>query len=178
MSTPQESLALLARALDQTEAVLAGIRPEQLADPTPCTDWDLGRLIAHVTADPRNLLAMARGEEVDWSAGPEPAAAGWTEDFRAGADDLLRHWLDLGDEAPAFQIDWQIAEFAVHTWDLAHAGDWAQPLDQDVAERGLAFMANALTTDNRGDAFGPEQTAPSGADAYDRIAAFSGRPVT
>jgi hypothetical protein len=46
-----------------------------------------------------------------------------------------------------------------------------------VAERGLAFMTNALTADNREPAFGPEQEVPAGADAYERIAAFSGRPV-
>jgi hypothetical protein len=46
-----------------------------------------------------------------------------------------------------------------------------------VAERGLAFMRGSLTEANRAPAFGPEQVAPEGADACQRIAAFAGRSV-
>jgi uncharacterized protein (TIGR03086 family) len=178
MTTSQESLDLLARALDQTSAVLAAIKPSQLTDPTPCRDWDVAHLVGHLVADPRNLLAMARGDQVDWSAQPEPPRSGWTEEFRSGADDLLDHWRSLGGEAPAAQIDWQTAEFAVHTWDLAQATGWSAPLDPAVAECGFAFMSNALTPDNRGAAFGAEQPAPAEAGPYERLAAFAGRPVS
>jgi hypothetical protein len=66
----------------------------------------------------------------------------------------------------------------VHSWDLATAmGRSTGDLDAEVAERGLAFMRANLTEDNRGPAFGPEQAAPEGADAYQRIAAFAGRSV-
>ena len=82
MSTPQESLDLLARALDQTGAVLEAVEPSQLTDPTPCHDWDVAHLVGHLVADPRNLLAMAHGDEVDWSAAPEPPQSGWTDEFR------------------------------------------------------------------------------------------------
>jgi hypothetical protein len=50
-------------------------------------------------------------------------------------------------------------------------------LDPAVAERGLSFMQQGLTDDNRGPVFGPEQPAPPDADAYTRIAAFAGRQV-
>ena len=50
-------------------------------------------------------------------------------------------------------------------------------LDPTVAEQGLAFMSQGLTDDNRGEAFGPEQSAPDDADAYERVAAFAGRSV-
>ena len=168
---------MLARALEQTSAVLAAIDPSQLTEPTPCRDWDVGHLVGHVVADPRNLLAMARGDQVDWSAQPEPPRSAWAEEFRSGADDLLAHWRGVGDDAQPAQIDWQTAEFAVHTWDLAQATGWSAPLDPAVAERGLAFMSNALTPDNRSPAFDVEQPAPEGAGPYERIAAFSGRSV-
>ena len=44
-----------------------------------------------------------------------------------------------------------------------------------MAERGLAFMSQGLTSENRGPVFDPEQPAPADADAYARIAAFAGR---
>ena len=68
------------------------------------------------------------------------------------------------------------AEFAVHTWDLAHAlGRSTGELDPAVAEQGLAFMQANLKAEMRGEAFGPEQPAPADGDAYDAIAAFAGR---
>jgi len=49
--------------------------------------------------------------------------------------------------------------------------------DPAVAERGRAFMRGSLTEPNRAPALGPEQVAPEGADACQRIAAFEGRSV-
>ena len=48
-------------------------------------------------------------------------------------------------------------------------------LDDEVAERGLAFMQQGLTADNRGAAFGAAVEVPDDAPAYDRLAAFAGR---
>jgi hypothetical protein len=74
--------------------------------------------------------------------------------------------------------DWQSAEIAVHTYDLAVAlGRPTSELAPEVAERGLALMRANLTPENRGSAFEPEQPAPDGADVYQRIAAFAGRTV-
>jgi hypothetical protein len=119
---------------------------------------------------------MTRGEPVDWAAGTpasgdEPAAS-----FRNNADELLRAWdAQAGDISP---LDWQCAELAVHTWDLATAlGRSTEGLDPEVADRGLSFMRANLTADRRGAAFGPEQPAPPAADPYARIAAFAGRRV-
>ncbi|MBB6629094.1 TIGR03086 family protein [Nocardioides sp. KIGAM211] len=175
--TAHESVALLSRALDQTGDVLAAVHEEHLSQPTPCSQWDVAHLVAHLVQDPRTFVAMARGEEVDWAKEPEPVTGGWAEAFREGADDLLHQWHQAGDAAEAGQVDWQTAEFAVHTWDLAQAIGHPGPLDPEVAERGLAFMSGALTDDNRSGAFGPEVPAPDGASAYERLAAFAGRTV-
>jgi hypothetical protein len=113
---------------------------------------------------------------VDWSAGPPHVGADRQERFRANASGLVEAW---GDEhVESSPVEWQLAELAVHSWDLATAlGSDTGELDGEVAERGLAFMQGGLTDDNRGPAFGPEQPAPEGADAYTRIAAFAGRSV-
>jgi hypothetical protein len=39
------------------------------------------------------------------------------------------------------------------------------------------FMSANMTEERRGGAFDPEQPAPDGANAYERIAAFAGRTV-
>ena len=163
---------------DDDPAVLLDDVPDgALGDPTPCPEWSVQDLVDHIVATPSRFARMARGEEVDWSATPsagrEPGAR-----FRAHADDLLRTVPDAAVPGTPIPVDWQCAELAVHTWDLATAlGRSTGDLDAEVAEHGLAFMHASLTEENRGPAFGPEQPAPEGADAYRRIAAFAGRSV-
>jgi hypothetical protein len=84
--------------------------------------------------------------------------------------------LDASDGA--FPQGMAAAELAIHAYDLTTAlRATTADLDPEVAEVGLAFMTSSMTDDMRGDAFGPEQSAPADADAYERIAAFAGRSV-
>jgi uncharacterized protein (TIGR03086 family) len=170
----RQSLEVLTRALDQTADVLSTIPAEALSDKTPCTEWDVAHLIAHLVADPRNFVTMAQGGQPDWSAAPA-LPDDWMQEFRAGADDLLRMWREAGDDASPQQMDWQTAEFAVHTWDLVRAVGLSSNLDPEVAEQGLGFMSTALTPENRGQAFAPAVPVRDDAAVYDRLAAFAGR---
>lgn len=171
-----ESVVTLSRALDQTGDVLAGIPADRLGNPTPCPEWDLDHLVGHVVETPRKFLAMARGEQPDWAAGPPAAGADYVSRFRNAADDLIHSWHQQGAAADPGAVDWQTAELAVHTWDLLRASGQQHPLDPEIAERGLAFMRAALTDENRGGVFGPEVPLDDpDASPYDRLAAFAGR---
>ena len=175
-TTPHRAVVVLSRALDQAGDVLEAVHPGDLGRATPCTDWDVAHLVAHLVADPRNLLAMARGEDVDWSAEPPLIEDGWAQEFRNRGDDLLHHWHQTPDEQAA-QADFHTAELATHTWDLAQAVGYEGELDSEVAERGLAFMTATMKPEMRGGAFAPEREAPADADPYARLAAFTGREV-
>jgi hypothetical protein len=119
---------------------------------------------------------MANGEEVDWDSTPTPPETGWAEAFREDADDLILYWHQQGDAGES--ADWHTTEFAVHAYDLAHGiGRATDKLDPEPAVRALALMQQRLTSSNRGTAFGPEQPAPEGANAYERLAAYAGRRV-
>jgi uncharacterized protein (TIGR03086 family) len=175
MTTPAEqSIDVLATALDQAGEVLDAVPGDTLSAPTPCTSWDVAGLMAHLVAGPRNFVLMAGGGQPDWSA-PPPLPEDWVGEFRSGADDLLRLWRAAGESASPQSVDWQTAEFAIHTWDLARATGQTRTLEPEVAQRGLEFMSGALTPDNRGEAFGPALTLPDEAPVYDRLVAFAGR---
>jgi uncharacterized protein (TIGR03083 family) len=132
-------------------------------------------LVSHLVATPGRFLQLGRGEEVDWSAqAPLPPDDEWAGAFRSAADDLIHSWHQRGDDDPG-GADWQTAEVAVHTWDLARATGQDRPLDPEVAERGLALMQQGLTPENRGRAFGPPVDVAADAPAYDRLAAWAGR---
>lgn len=179
MAENEMSMSVLVHGLNQLAELLAEVTPEQRGQPTPCQEWTLAELVDHVVDGPTRAARMVRGEQVDWSAPTPHVEEAWTETFRAGADDLLAAWQDASDRDTPMSPDWQCAEIAVHAYDLAATiGRPTGDLDQEVAERGLAFMQASLTPDNRGSAFGPEQPPPAGADAYERIASFAGRTVT
>jgi len=172
-----DELAVLTRGLDQAADLLRSVGDGDLANPTPCQEWTASELVDHLVAAPANFATMLRGEEVDWSAPTPHVGADRADVFRAGAEELMDAWHGVGAEAP-MGPDWQSAEVAVHTYDLAVAiGHPTADLDARLAERGLAFMRANLTAENRDPVFRPEQPAPDGADAYQRIAAFAGRSV-
>jgi uncharacterized protein (TIGR03086 family) len=172
-----EEVRVLARAVDQAGDVLDQVHHDALTSPTPCAGWDLATLVDHLVDAPRRFLAMMRGEELDWSAPPPHVAEEWGPAFRVAGDDLVHAWHEHSGDAPV-SADWQTAELAVHTWDVARTiGFPVERLDPEVAERGLAFMRENLTEDNRGPAFGAERDVSSDAGPYERIAAYSGRGI-
>ncbi|HWJ82114.1 MAG TPA: TIGR03086 family metal-binding protein [Nocardioides sp.] len=170
-----DEVRVLVHALDQAADELDHVHPDDLDGPTPCSDWDVGTLADHLVAAPARFLAMMRGEEPDWSAPPPHLTDGWGGEFRNHADDLTHAWHELHGDPPT-PAAWQIAEIAVHTWDLTTAlGRPVDRLDPEVAETALAFMRDNLTPEARGHAFGPERSAPAGAGPYAALAAFAGR---
>src|SRR5215469_16531500 len=57
----EDSLALLARALSQTRAIISQIRPDQENLPTPCTEWDVRALANHTVFDALAFTASVSG---------------------------------------------------------------------------------------------------------------------
>ncbi len=172
MTTSQPDL--LARALDQTERLLADVG-SHLSEPSNCEGWTIEDLSRHVVAAPQNFVAMFKGDEVDWAnppaLGDDPAA-----DFRVGAEALQAHLADT--DGAAGLAGPAIPEFAVHAWDLAQSLGDPTPLDDEVAGAALAFMQEHLTDDARGEVFGPKQDVAVQASVHDRLAAFAGRRVS
>lgn len=176
MSNRADSLALLARGLDQAERLLGSVTTDDLPRCTPCEEWDVAELADHIVGGTAAFVRTVQGEEVDWTS-PTPHIEGnHAAEFRVHADGLLAAWHAVPDDAGQPEPDWQTAEIAVHSYDLATAlGKPTDDLDVEVAERGLAFMRANLKPKMRSMAFKPEQPAPDGANAYQRIAAFAGR---
>lgn len=165
---------LIATGLDQAVALVESISADQHELPTPCTDWNVRDLTNHLVNSSAQMAVMAQGGQPDWGSltdhHDDPAPV-----LRQAADDIVAA-LESGDsKAPEGMI---ASEIAVHTWDLATAlSRDTNELDPALAEVGYEFMSTSLNDDNRGQAFKPEQQAPEGANAYERIAAFAGRSV-
>ena len=174
MDEQPRPVVVLGRALDQTRAALTTLRPDDLDKPTPCEGWTVRQLLGHLLGSPAQFLQMGRGEDVDWGATTEVGDGGWAEQFREDADALMAHWASVPAEETT-TADMQTAELGVHTWDLLRATGHSMPLDPEFAERGLAFMQQGLTQENRGDAFGVPVEVGEDAGPYGRLVAFAGR---
>lgn len=176
-SSTTGALRILVHALDQAGDVLDHVHAEQVGNPTPCGDWDVGALADHLVQAPANFLVMMRGEQMDWSAPTPHLTEGWAATYRVHADDLLHAWHEHVGDAPV-PAEFQVAELAIHAWDVAVAiGFPLDRLDPDVAAAGLGFLRENLTAERRGDAFGAEVEPPTDAGPYDELAAFAGRQV-
>ena len=189
MTSDGDTLALLERALDQTAAVIAAIPASQSGLPTPCPDWDVRALVRHLIGqDMRNFLVSARGETVDRQAPADELGDDWAAEFRDRAGPLLAVWRAAdpaqpiagpgGGEAPLRgRVDQQIAELAMHGWDLVKATGQRADLDPAVAERALDWSHRVLRPEFRGPdkAFGLEVPVPPDAPAYERLAGWFGR---
>jgi uncharacterized protein (TIGR03086 family) len=186
-----QPLVQLSQVLDLAESVIERVQPEQAALPTPCRSWDVRALVAHLVDNTHQFAKAAAGGRPDWDA-PMPEVEGdWADVFRAGAAELREAWQRAGDlgqeiELPigrvkkSFVVSQQIAEFGVHSWDLAMATGQRVQFPAEACEAALVWARTAMLPEFRGDevsgmAFGPEVQVSDDLPAEDRLAAFFGR---
>jgi uncharacterized protein (TIGR03083 family) len=62
---PTDLLDGCRRAVAGARALVEGVRPEDLAKPTPCEGWDVRTLIGHLVGVAENFTNALRGGEVD-----------------------------------------------------------------------------------------------------------------
>jgi len=185
-----DPIVLLSRALEQTGAIIARLRPDQAGLPTPCSSWDVRALVNHVVLDVQHFTASASGgawEERD----ADVIGADWSEAYRQAADALLAAWqregvlertiqLPFGDVPATWSVKQQIADLVVHGWDIAKATRQSTDLDPELGRLALDWARQNLRPEFRGDegsgrVFGAEVPVPDGAPLHDRLAGFFGR---
>ncbi|WP_179273023.1 MULTISPECIES: maleylpyruvate isomerase N-terminal domain-containing protein [unclassified Rhodococcus (in: high G+C Gram-positive bacteria)] len=58
----------IATGIDQVTALLSTVTEAERASATPCTEWTVADLTDHLVNTAANLVTMARGGDIDWSA--------------------------------------------------------------------------------------------------------------
>lgn len=163
---------------------------DRMADPTPCGDFDVRTLLAHLVTTVRRPAAIAVG--TDPTAAPlvsedvldDPVAA-YVAQARAAiaafdADDAL---LDRVVRMPFGEVTGRAALWAllnetlVHGWDLAVATGQDPEADPELPAAALADARTTLPADVRGGPvpFGPVVTSAPDAGPTERLANWSGR---
>jgi uncharacterized protein (TIGR03086 family) len=192
MTSRIDSVTNCRRAVDAARAVVATVRPRDLASPTPCTEWDVRALIAHMTGVSQ-AFAGALLDEEGADAEPEPAetprsAEDLTAAFARATDAAMRGWSTPGALERTLRLPWGampaamgerifVGDLLMHTWDLAKALGRPYAMDEDLAAAQLETMRRFYDPATRGpgQAFAAAVDCPDDAPAQDRLVALSGR---
>ncbi|MDR2986385.1 MAG: TIGR03086 family protein [Nocardiopsaceae bacterium] len=183
-----------ARAVRASVDVVDKITAADLSRPTPCTEWTLGALLAHMTVQHKGFAAAAAGRGADpevWKAGapsPDPAA-----DYAMAAELVIAAFAEPGVmergfaipeimpgmEFPAPQaMSFHFIDYVVHGWDVARSLGQVYELDDDLVQAAVPVAEAVPEGEQRlrpGAAFRPALPVPDCAGPMDRILAMLGR---
>jgi uncharacterized protein (TIGR03086 family) len=166
-------------------ARLAGVGADQWSLPTPCTDWTVLDLAAHVIGTHRGVLCSLEGgkpDEVDKESDLTPQ---WQRASQAIADalaDKTKATTTVGGmfgEQPFESLVGRLlcSDTLVHSWDLARATGQDEVLDPVAVVACHEFLAPIDDAIRRPGGFAPKIEPPSDADEQTRLLCFCGRAV-
>ncbi|MEU9127270.1 TIGR03086 family metal-binding protein [Kitasatospora sp. NPDC048540] len=182
-------------AMRHSVAAVDRIRDGQWELPTPCADWDVRRLVEHMTAENLGFAAAADGEREDRGVWEYRATgAGPVADYRASAKRVVeafgapgvldgRFWLPRINDARTFParqaVSYHLLDYLVHSWDVAVA--IGAPVDFEpelVAEVAVIAEREVPDTPRRlrpGAGFRPALPVPGTVPPLERLLAALGR---
>lgn len=180
---------MLERTMQANQAVIAGLKPEDMNRPTPCWGWSVRELINHMVGVNQHFAGAASGQAP--AAGDQPTdllghdpAAAYANSTQAAltawrAPGVLEQTLPFGPStAPAsLLVCFHQGDQLLHYWDLSKALGRPPQLDDDLVVYTEQNMRANLKPEFRGPgkAFGYAIACPDTASHIDRVAAFSGR---
>ncbi|MFD9433000.1 TIGR03086 family metal-binding protein [Streptomyces sp. NPDC060002] len=177
------------RALDMTAEIVAGIRPDHLTAPSPCTGWTVRDELNHLVGGMRIFAAelsgtdAGAGHDADW-VGTDPQTAyataatldraAWNRPAALASTVRLGFGTVPGPMAALIHL----TEVVVHGVDLAVVTDQEHLVDHRLCDDLLAVMRGMdFDAFRRPGMFGPEALAPTGSPAHRRLLAFAGREL-
>ncbi len=157
---------LLATAMTLAGDTIATVRPEQLTNPTPCGSYDVHELLGHLMGAADRLAVVGRGQENPFARPEEffPIDGDWVAMWARYTDEITSAWADDAALARPTMLPWAaesgdlamrtyIAEFIVHTWDLAVATGQNPAWDADVLAMSVEVMREILPAVGRREMF-------------------------
>ena len=151
---------ILERAIATCGVVIAGIRTDQLTDPTPCTDMDVRALLAHLIGVLGRVAALGNGENPFAVTDTPVADDRWPDAWREAGRRAADAWSDDAVLERPMALPWiegsgaevlasYFSELTVHTWDLATATGQQPDWDDTVVAAALDGARRILPAENR-----------------------------
>ncbi|MCF6745851.1 TIGR03086 family protein [Blastococcus sp. KM273128] len=179
----------LGPATAELARVVAGVREDQLGDPTPCLGMPVAGLLDHLLG--LTLAFRLAAEKTPFDGGPSADAAALAPDWRtllpARLEALAAAWREpdarageaevAGVRMPAAVMALvALDEVVVHGWDLAAATGQPYRPDPAAVEACTAFVGDRSDpADEPEGLFGPVVPVPDDAPALHRLLGRTGR---
>lgn len=179
---------LVGAAVETAAGIIANIGPDQWSLPTPCTEWNVRDVVAHLVAGNRVLTMALQGEKPGFDAYQRPVENP-AADFTTSSETMLALLeapgamtgsiaLPYGTMPAPAAAGFRFVDLLNHAWDLAKATGQPTDFAPDLNEAALTMSRASMQGRERpAGVIGPEQQAPAGASAADKLAAFLGRVV-
>jgi uncharacterized protein (TIGR03086 family) len=175
---------------DEVKRVVAGVRDDQLTDPTPCAGTPVAGLLDHLAGLTLAFRLAAEKRPLDGAprASAEHLPADWRTEIPEQLDALAAAWRRPeawegmsaagGVTMPAGALGVvALNEVLVHGWDLAAATGQEYRPDEAAANRCLAFAVDFEkgAPEARDGIYGPVVPVPAEAPVFDRLLGQTGR---
>ncbi|MFE1234047.1 TIGR03086 family metal-binding protein [Streptomyces sp. NPDC058745] len=181
----------LGTAATRMARLAAGIGDERLGDPTPCPEYAVREVLAHVAGLSVAFRDAAR-KDFGPTTGTPPGTErpvledDWRTELPKALDDLAAAWREPG----AWEGDTQaggvglpaavmgmvaLNELVIHGWDLARATGQDYAVEEAELASSQALLTPAEDAQGEDGFFGPIVPVPDDAPLLDRVVGLSGR---
>jgi uncharacterized protein (TIGR03086 family) len=181
-------------ATQQLADLVAQVKDDELANPTPCPAYTLGDLIDHVGGVALAFAAAAHKQAGGYTEGAPFGDASrlpgdWRTQIPLDLATLALAWRDpaawtgmtriAGMDAPAAMVGLTVAdELVVHGWDVARATGQLYHAEPELLGAAQAFLVQIASPDAPAGPdvpFGPPRLVPDDAPLLDRVVGLAGR---
>lgn len=187
MTQPADPRPFYATATAWMADLLAGVDDDQLDNPTPCTDFDVQTLSAHIVGTARRAVALGAG--IDVTSVPSIADRHDAVSYAKAVAEAIALWSDDAKLSAMVTVPWgqvpgagalwgYVNETLVHAWDLAEATGQPTEGDPEAADVTLAVAQRFIPAEIRDDPgvpFAPVVEPRPDAGPTERLANWSGR---
>jgi uncharacterized protein (TIGR03086 family) len=178
----RDPVDLFARATRHAESVMGHVTPDQLAGPTPCSEWTVQALVDHMVGGTDYLLSALAGTR------PRPRTGTSVDDYRGGVARALTGLREPGALGRTCQsplsFEWTVGQAVagtfmdqlIHTWDLATATGQDATLDPElVAVCSAMFLPDMPEMGRASGLVGPAVDVPADASPQAKLLGAMGR---
>jgi uncharacterized protein (TIGR03086 family) len=177
-------------AADEVLTVVKGVDPDDLGRRTPCTEFDLRRLVNHFIGTTAALARVGRRDALDpedpYGARRDPSRGDWQQQLATNVESVAQTWarpeawegtVQMGGPAmPAPMIgEMALAEMLLHGWDLARATGQELSIPDEVGRELRRSIEETAELGRSMGAYGDEVRVADDRPEFEHALAASGR---
>jgi len=144
--------ALYEKTIAQARKVLAGVKPDQWSNATPCTDWTVRQLVNHMVSGITRVKYAMNNEQSPIQPGQDVLGDNPLASFDKASKEAIATFkapgamekTALGFRGPQPGSAYAYGQFndiLIHTWDLAKATGQNTTLDKQLVEADYEIAA-------------------------------------